>query len=70
MSVEKTYTNDELLRMLKERIAESSSTAIAAELGIKLGSLSQVTTGVRPVSPKIASWLLNSEVEKVFRKIA
>jgi DNA transposition AAA+ family ATPase len=67
--VAKFYTNDDLMKLLKERVEQSSAAQVASELGISHPSLSVIVNGKKPVTPRIAEWLLNREVEaeRVFR---
>jgi hypothetical protein len=66
------HTNEQLLMMLRDKVNRASGVEVAAEIGIGPSSLSDVLRGRKPVTPRIARWLLNREVEpmRVFREVA
>jgi len=52
--VVKTYTSDEVLRVIRAEVKRSSYRKLAAEKGISLGSLADVMSGRSGISESIA----------------
>lgn len=63
-----TYTNDELLGMLRAIVAKKSQAEVAREIRVSKAYLGRVLIEKKPVSERIAEWLLNCRVEQVYRK--
>jgi transcriptional regulator with XRE-family HTH domain len=68
MGKAKEYTEEDLIRMLKDSAANSSLRQTATRLGVTVGYLSDVTRGNRSVSERLAQ-NMGFEREKVTRTI-
>jgi predicted transcriptional regulator len=67
-----TYTNTELVAMLKKRIEASSNKAVAEELGIYPSAVSPMASGKKPITLRVARWLLETNhvtIERLFRSL-
>lgn len=65
----KIKTQDELIAELKNRVAGSTQTAVAEEIGVSLFTLNQILLGRRDISARVAR-LMGFQKEVVFRKVA
>lgn len=65
----RTYSQDELLNELRQRVAASSQRQVAQQLGISTSMMNDLMLGRRDVSDRIAK-ALGYQRAVVFRKVA
>lgn len=71
MFVTKTYTTDDVLKMIKAEVEKSSYRKVAAEKEVSLGSLADVLSGRSGISESMAAafgFIREVTTEVTFRK--
>lgn len=63
----KIHTQDELLELLKQRVAQSNQVKVAAELGVAVSMVNEILSGRRDISRRFARAM---GFESVYRKVA